>query len=107
MYIGKHHGTLDKGSDNEEPIHIPENYAGNAFSPRHAETKTIEEAACKETCVAEAPPSLAKETRKSGSYLKAENIFSTDTLLVLLAILLFGNDESGELPIILLLLLLF
>ena len=105
MYIGKHRGATDSDAQREtKPIHIPENYAGNAF--------VIEEQdGAKDTCQAceneTAPLSLQESKAKKQSYFKADGLFSTDTLLVLLAILLFGNEENGELPIILLLLLLF
>ena len=105
MYIGKHRGATDSEAQREtKPIHIPENYAGNAF--------VIEEQdEAKDTCQAceseTTPLPLQEAKSKKQSYFKADGLFSTDTLLVLLAILLFGNEENGELPIILLLLLLF
>lgn len=107
MYIGKNRGPFDNGDKGETPIHIPENYAGNAFSPRNIEEPVIETSECNTACTTEHIPNPLPDTRKKGGCFKAENLFSTDILLVLLAILLFGNEENGELPIILLLLLLF
>ena len=105
MYIGKHRGATDSDAQREtKPIHIPENYAGNAFVIEEQEE-------AKDTCQAcgneTAPLHLQEAKSKKQPYFKADGLFSTDTLLVLLAILLFGNEENGELPIILLLLLLF
>ncbi len=105
MYIGKHRGAPDSDAPHEpKPIHIPENYAGNAFVIEEREDVQEQCQACESETV---PLSLQESKAKKQSYFKADGLFSTDTLLVLLAILLFGNEENGELPIILLLLLLF
>ncbi|MBE6568309.1 MAG: hypothetical protein E7657_06595 [Ruminococcaceae bacterium] len=105
MYIGKHRGATDSEAPREtKPIHIPENYAGNAFVIEEQDEAKDTCQACKSETT---PLPLQEAKSKKQSYFKADGLFSTDTLLVLLAILLFGNEENGELPIILLLLLLF
>lgn len=105
MYIGKHHGSSEQGEGREaKPIHIPENYAGNAFVIEEKE----EEKVAPQTCFTEAmAPFKQEQSTKKEGYFGADSLFSTDTLLVLLAILLFGKEENGEIAIILLLLLLF
>ena len=101
MYIGKHQGAPFKENIEEDRIHIPENYAGNAFCVEKQE----EPIAC--TCDDGAVTELCHDMHKKAGCFKADSLFSTDALLVLLAILLFGSEESNELSIILLLLLLF
>ena len=110
MYIGKHSGMpAECKEEGTRGIHLPQNYAGNAF-------------ACKEEIeICDCPPKPseceAKERHlplciqapkeRGGLFAMADRLFSSDTLLILLAILLAGSEDGGELAVILLLLLLF
>ena len=95
MYIGKHKGNLE-GTE-EKTIHIPENYAGTAFS-----------SVPQEECISqELLPCKCEEPKESKTYSKAECTIPADALLILLAILLFGSEDGNELALVLLLLLFF
>ena len=113
MYIGKHRTPQKEweAEDMRRHIHIPENYAGNAFPPEGEEKVSDEEMR------EESPPfdergkhlPMCIEAPKEGKgfFPRLDRLFSSDTLLILLAILLSGSEDGGELAVILLLLLLF
>lgn len=109
MYIGRHREASLFGEKGEGGIHLPENYAGNAFS---TERKQEEKAHAAEPCAVQSEEDtacLCEETEggTGGLFPKIDRLFSGDALLILLAILLSGSEEGGELAVILLLLLLF
>ena len=113
MYIGKHRTPKKESQDADPPrasLHIPENYAGNAFSASNKEEmmesipETEEE---HEKEIKYLPTCLDTHSERTSFLPKLDRLFSGDTLLILLAILLAGNEDSGELAVILLLLLLF
>ena len=111
MYIGRHREASLLGERGEGGIHLPENYAGNAFSTER-ERNEQEEVHATESCAAQSEEDTAclceeKEGDSGGLLPKIDRLFSSDALLILLAILLSGSDEGGELAVILLLLLLF
>ena len=95
MYIGKHRGTQEECE--EKTIHIPENYAGTAFSHEPSDVCVPEELL----------PCECEEAKENKTYSKADRDFSIDALLILLAFLLLGSEDGGEIAIILLLLLFF
>ena len=105
MYIGKHRGRGSASSG--EPIHIPENYAGNAFyeAEEAEEKQTPEERGEDVPCML---PACTGNTGAHGGFLpRFDKLFSSDALIILLALLLSGDEDGGELAMILLLLLLF
>ena len=115
MYIGKNKG--ESRASAKETIHIPENYAGNAFSK---EDILVEEVSPCDEQVIDAKEEnvecafqgedicayIPSETPKSKPCIKLDKLFSADALLILLAVLFLGTDEE-EIALILLLLLLF
>lgn len=103
MYIGKHRGR------ESDPIHIPENYAGSAFCEREEtlEEETHHSADAKEDMPCLLPACKQEEDRHGGFLPHFEKLFSSDALLILLAIMLSKDEDGGELAMILLLLLLF
>ncbi len=111
MYIGKHTAPKNDGGDGHtHSIQLPQNYAGNAFSPRcednDLDIREPKDAPC-ETEARNLPLCLEAPKEKYGLFAKVDRLFSSDTLLILLAILLAGSEDGGELAVILLLLLLF
>ena len=113
MYIGKHRTPKNELEDTvveRTPIHIPENYAGNAFSAK-IDAETCDEDAPKKEDVHEndayLPACIETEKEKKSFPPRLDRLFSGDTLLILLAILLAGSEDGGEISLILLLLLLF
>ena len=125
MYIGKHKKSVPFEQENPDPaVNIPENYAGNAFRVSEdllteaeevlsADTEQSEEgpeaspayARPKEEARLLLPPASPKAKTTGG--IQLGKLFSSDTLLVLLAILLANSEQGNELSILLLLLLLF
>lgn len=107
MYIGRHREASLFREGGEREIRLPENYAGNAFSEdRKREEPPVPEPADvpaeNTACLCE--PALRE---KADLLPQLEKLFSSDALLILLAILLAGSEEGGELAILLLSLLLF
>ena len=111
MYVGRYRGTSGAEAPKEKrSIHIPENYAGNVFTTENVASAVEADHEQTEACMAETYPIPSAHTHseeKGRGFLQAERFFSSDTLLVFLAILLFGHEDGNELSIILLLLLLF
>lgn len=111
MYIGKHCDAPNEEKDGcVQGIQIPQNYAGNAFSPKEEDiaSKKQEEHVTVPESEAHFPHSCQDTYKeKTGLFAKVDRLFSSDTLLILLAILLAGSEDGGELAVILLLLLLF
>ncbi|MBE6655345.1 MAG: hypothetical protein E7609_00545 [Ruminococcaceae bacterium] len=109
MYIGKHAAPAENEDEHaRKPIHIPENYAGNAFSSvQEADSNAVFQEEPKAN--ARHLPMCIEEPshERTGPFFKLDRLFSSDTLLILLAILLAGSEDGGELAVILLLLLLF
>ena len=113
MYIGKHRASPKELEDTvveRTPIHIPENYAGNAFSTE-IEVETCDEAVSKKEDVHEndayLPACVETQKEKKSFTPRLDRLFSGDTLLILRAILLAGSEDGGEISLLLLLLLLF
>ena len=116
MYIGKNKGEIR--ANVKDVIHIPENYAGNAFSQKDilveeappCEEKILgtkeETAECSFQKEEEICAYIPSEAPRSKPCLKLDKLFSADALLILLAVLFLGTDEE-EIALILLLLLLF
>lgn len=110
MYIG-HHRERPGDGEERDGIRIPENYAGNAFTaPPASEEENEAPTEMHEEATAEAialPMPLPRARGKSGFFPRLDKLFSSDALLIILAILLSGDGEGEELSILLLLLLLF
>ena len=109
MYIGKHASPAEAEDEHlRKPIHIPENYAGNAFSavPDEKSCESAENEAPK-TNARHLPMCIEPTQERLRPFFKLDRLFSSDTLLILLAILLANSEDGGELSAILLLLLLF
>lgn len=114
MYIGKHRGTSrDPQIEERAPVHIPENYGGNAFreQPIEAEEEPLgnvcTDEANEETASCYLPSPIKEKQKERGILPNLDKLFSSDTLLILLAILLAGSEDGGEVSLLLLLLLLF
>ena len=108
MYIGKHAAHTEGEEERmRAPIHIPENYAGNAFSAAAEEHSDCPQEEMKEASARHLPMCIELPHERTGPFPRLEKLFSSDTLLILLAILLAGSEDGGELAVILLLLLLF
>lgn len=108
MYIGKHKGRGKSPSGDE--IHIPENYAGNAFSDvkESEETQIPDSEEAHEELPCMLPACKSEHTSEHSGFLPHfDKLFSSDALLILLALLLSRDEDGGELAMILLLLLLF
>ncbi|MBQ9736551.1 MAG: hypothetical protein IJV96_07195 [Clostridia bacterium] len=121
MYIGRHPRPLTGSTVTEEGVSIPENYAGNAFfeppaateEERSAPPTENEQKDAVEGAVAAVAPTERRETvgteRSFFEKLlpRAEHLFSSDALLVFLAVLLAQSENDSDLSILLFLLLLF
>lgn len=130
MYISRHPKPLGGGTVTEDGVSIPENYAGNAFSeppvleeepdavaPSNVFDQTAPNAFDQREPVDEVVVAVgASEQTPKGSGMfsflekiapKAEHLFSSDALLVFLAVLLTESENDADLGILLFLLLLF
>ena len=106
MYIGKHTGDgKDPLVKEQAALHIPENYAGTAFVAKKECEQEEDAMPPKEPCIECACSASNRGDCHALSHM--DRLFSTDTLLIFLAILLFGSEGGEELSLILLLLLLF
>ena len=117
MYIGRHPRSITGEALTEEAVAIPENYAGNAFSEVTSARGAILEEDPKwtrEENESEDGDACEQASKPSGglSFFEklaphVEQLFSSDALLVFLAVLLSQSDDGSELGLLLFLLLLF
>ena len=122
MYISRHPKPFGGGTVTEEGVSIPDNYAGNAFSEpticeeepdTAAPSNAFDQKPSGEEAVV-AVKASGQTPKGSGAFSfleklapKAEHLFSSDALLVFLAILLTESENDADLGILLFLLLLF